>query len=402
MPADQLKVAGSDLKAGEARIGKPVKDIDTAREAARAQFEKELYPQRRQLIDPQKDVIIKWSQQHLIDAKIKDIPESVRLEDPALYRQLSDEIRSSFGAGDLTLGELEALNTSLNAINRTYHQAKFSGQLTKLETIKGSGDVALENATRRIMADGMDEQGIGGSGVLKNLNARIGNLIKVQDAIDSIEIQARTEAAQSRLGRLTQEAGQAIGTRFQRKIPGVTNIRTINEEIAAAMRKWKGQPPRFDMTRQFQQQATASIEAKRAEVMRDVLNRDPITGEILMPVTTRLPSMAPTVAERLKASAKSGGGERGVTPPELPVAADVLNRHPITGELLMRTPPGQLLPGTTVRSPRVDIPGPNPGYRREVPVPDVARRDPITGQFLMRPKTLKQILEERKKRANKK
>lgn len=241
--------AGNELKAGELRIGKPVKDIDTARAALDAQFQKELMPQRRALIDPQKDVVIRGSRQAIVEAKIKAIPESVKLTDKPLYDSLVADIEASVPPTDFTLGQLEQLTTSLNQTNRVFHRANLSGALSKLETIKGSGDIAAENAARVQMYTGMDAQGLGGAGAVRNINQRVGAQIKLQDALDSVEQTARTEATRPRLPQAVQKMGRTVGSTVMKTVgasPG--NQLTVNESIAAAMRKWKGEPARFSVT----------------------------------------------------------------------------------------------------------------------------------------------------------
>lgn len=214
-----LQVAGDQLKAGEAKIGKPVKDIDSALEAEKAQFEQELMPARRKIIDPQKGVTIPGSRRQLIKAKVEAIPADIRPGTPE-YVRLVNDIKESIPV-DLTLGELEDITTSLNQQNRGYHQAKLSSALSKMENANGAMNVAAEIAARQIMQDGMEKLGLGGADALREINQRIGALIRIRDAIFSAEKTARTEAALPRFRRLTKRGS------------------TVNEGIAAAMRDWK-------------------------------------------------------------------------------------------------------------------------------------------------------------------
>lgn len=226
-----LKLAGEQLKAGEGKIGQPVKDIDSARAAAKAQFQQELMPQRRAIIDPQAGVTVPGSRRQLIAAKIAAIPEDIRPGSPE-YNSLVEKARASVPQ-DLTIGELEKMNSSLNSQNRGYHQAKMSQALGKLENGSGAMDVAAEKVTRQMMQDAMEKNGLGGSEALKEINKRIGVLIKLEDSIDGVEKTARTEAVRP----WTQQFKMPTLSS-----PGFSKG-SINESIANAMRGWNSTSP---------------------------------------------------------------------------------------------------------------------------------------------------------------
>lgn len=216
-----IKEAGSQLKAGEAKIGEPVKDINTARAAARAQFEQDLMPLRRSIIDPQKDVTVPGSRRKLVMAKIDAIPKDILPGTPE-HDNLVENARASV-PGDLTIGELEDITSSLNSQNRAYHQARLSQALSKLENANGAMNVASEQTARNLMQEGMDAHGLGGADKLKQVNHGIGSLIRLEDSLDVAEKQARVEASRPFLSRGFR------GT-------------TINEGLANAMRLWKNLP----------------------------------------------------------------------------------------------------------------------------------------------------------------
>lgn len=347
-----IKVAGNELKAGEGKIGKPVKDVDSAREAAQAQFKQELMPTRRAIIDPQAHITIPGSRRMLVDAKVAAIPKDILPGSPE-YTQLVDSINKSIPT-DLNIGQLEDMSTSLNSQNRAYHQAKLSQALSKVENANGAINVATEQAARNIMQEGMDKQGLGGAEELRGINQRIGSLIKIEDSIDTAEKAARVQATVPRFKRMTQ----------------VTSPPTINEGIASAMKSWKntsapirpnlvknriagtaanapttmnvGTTPWDQLTPQqlaeLDKLGISSDEVRRQHAERlanqagqqDTTNRDPITGEILMPPTPVSPSVTKiSEADRLRM-----GGE------PTQAVADTERRDPTTGELTL--PPQKL------------------------------------------------------------
>lgn len=221
-----LTLAGQMLKEGEARIGKPVKDVDTAKAAEKAQFQEELMPTRRSIIDPQKEVTVPGSKEELIQAKIKAIPADIRPGTPE-YQAAVKRAKLSVPK-DLTIGELEQINSSLNSQNRALHTAQFGTALSKLENTNAAMDAAAEQTTRQLMERGMEENGLGGADRLKDVNKRIGVGIKLRNSIDAMESQARTEAALPHFRRLTANPVTDY----------LKNKATVNEGIANAMRKW--------------------------------------------------------------------------------------------------------------------------------------------------------------------
>ncbi len=224
-----LTLSRQMLKRGEALINEPVKDIDTARAAEKANFEQELMPTRRSIIDPQKDVAVPGSRRELIKAKVSAIPADIRPGSPE-YAAAVDRARSSVPQ-DLTIGELEQINSSLNSQNRALHSAKFGAALSTLEKTDAAMNAATESTTRSLMERGMEENGLGGADKLKEVNKRIGVGIKLRDSIDAAETQARTEAALPHFRRVTADPR----TGFTKGGP------TINEGIANAMRLTKDQ-----------------------------------------------------------------------------------------------------------------------------------------------------------------
>jgi hypothetical protein len=228
------KLAGSELKAGELKTGKPVKDIDTARGAAQAQFRDELMPARRNIIDPQAIVEVSGSRDVLIRAKIDAIPADIRPGSPE-YKALVEKARSSIPK-DLNLGELEKMNSSLNQQTRTFHQSKLSVALSKEESASGAMDIAAERATRQLMEQGMEKQGLGGNAALKQINKRIGALIKIEDGIDTVEKQARLESNMPWLHLYRIPSPWHPSIYRSGEVP-------INTRIARAMKNWEGTNP---------------------------------------------------------------------------------------------------------------------------------------------------------------
>lgn len=225
-----LSLAGDMLKRGEARIGKPVKDVDTARMAEKAQFEQELMPQRRAIIDPQANVTVPGSRAAIIRAKIDAIPADIRPGTPE-YTRLWEDIQYSVDK-DLTIGELEQMNSSLNQQNRAYHEAKFGTALSKLESARSATDIAAEQASRQLMYEGMEKNGLGGAQDLAEINKRIGVGIKLRTAIDAAEKTARVEATTPALKR---------GYELLRGKPA-----SVNESIAKAMMGWESHTPYYN------------------------------------------------------------------------------------------------------------------------------------------------------------
>ena len=225
-----LKLSGDLIKHGEAMIKKPVKDIDSLRLAEKAVFETDLMPRLNAIIDPQKTVTIPRSGRALRQAAVDSIPKDIlpgTLEYDNLVRQITESI-----PGDLTLGQLRDMVSSLNQQNATVHSAKLGQALSKMETATKAIDMGKEAASRRLMYEGMDRMGLGGADAVREINKRVGLLIKVRDAVDGLERTARTEATTPTLRRGVQLAKATVGT-----VKGPQF--TINENIASAMRKWK-------------------------------------------------------------------------------------------------------------------------------------------------------------------
>src|SRR4030095_4793746 len=162
-------IAMNELKAAEKHIG-PLTSMGKVRQAAEiARRENEQVA--KMIILPQRTITAPGSASGLKQAKIRAIPDSLRLTKPDEYQAIVDDIMAG-PEKDFTIGELNDITGSNNKLLSPKYGQKTIKQLTSDEAINTAMQKAETDAARKFMYESVDSVGLGGGDSLRTVKGR--------------------------------------------------------------------------------------------------------------------------------------------------------------------------------------------------------------------------------------
>lgn len=242
---EHLQRGGSDLKAAEAATGKPITDVPSALAAEEYQAG-QLNDQVNKIIDPQRKVVVPGSRARFIDEQIKQIPDDIRLHDPARYQSIIDDLNTQRSQPDMTIGDINDARVSANKLRRSFYNSKVGVQLAKDEQLNSALLAGRENAAQALLNEGMDQVGLGGSGAVRNLTQRLGSMIKVKEGLSGLVNKAELQAGTPTVSRFGKQAAGVVD-KLKGNPEAFDQSLSVNDDIANAFRNWKGTPANFSM-----------------------------------------------------------------------------------------------------------------------------------------------------------
>lgn len=219
----------TELNTGKAKILAADNPVQASRDVLK-QRQLGYNAQIQKIVKPQASIVVPGSGEALAKAQVEQIPEDIRIHDPAKYANLVNKATQTANQ-DLTIGELNKLRSELAATQSVYYGKDMSGQLT-LDAGTRAMDIARGNASRRLFYHALDNYGLGGGQAAAEINGRIGSTIHMDDALLP---NVNTSVAQK----------LPLGTKVLRAAGSITSpgkwgmgARTVDQDLTLAIKRW--------------------------------------------------------------------------------------------------------------------------------------------------------------------
>jgi hypothetical protein len=239
-----LDTAIDDTKAQEAKTGQRTRNVTSAIENAKAASFEHSDALDTNIIQPNGSNVVPGSNDAIRQAHIDAAghPGDPGLM-PDVYNQKIADINARFEGGrDLTIDELNQRTVSGNEQLRSFYKKGEIAQLTDAERESVARLKADTDAARNEFYRGLDLYNPGGgvSDAARAIKERVGNLIRLQDALESKQAGASIQRAEPTVSPTA--VGRGLARRFGFGREAVAMPSGIDPAVAEVFQRWTGSP----------------------------------------------------------------------------------------------------------------------------------------------------------------